>query len=242
MQRFPARIVVAICRRLIVAIVVVGITYATVARLRPFLLSHRPLPGGTDASGPCAVWFIGSSTIARWSTLEPDMAPWSTSNRGVANALVGEIVSRFHADGAVRPPHTIVLYVGDNDLAHGADPDAIVESVSQFLADARKRMPGTRIVVLGVKPSPTRWALRGAQRRLDGAIRAAIRGQARVSFADVAPALLIDGRPGPYFVSDGIHLNPDGYRVWGRAVRRAVEASAPLGTAARCRAGQDRHA
>ena len=236
MQTFSIRIVVAILQRLVVAILVVGITYVSVAGLRPVLLSNRPLPMGTDVSGPCAVWFVGSSTIARWSTLQQDMAPWSTSNRGVANALAGEIVSRFRADGKVRPPEVVVLYVGDNDLANGVDPVAIVGKISQFLADARKRMPDTRIVVLGVKPSPARWFLRSAQRRLDGMIRSEIHGRMGVSFAEVGRTLLIDGRVGPYFVDDGIHLNPNGYRVWGRAVRDAIEMSVSSSTALRCRA------
>ena len=46
-----------------------------------------------------------------------------------------------------------------------------------------------------------------------------------IGFVDVAPSLLIGGRPGPYYVEDGIHLNEAGYRTWGGAVRRALDAA-----------------
>jgi hypothetical protein len=228
------RLPVTIVRKALVGSLVFGVTYVSFAHLRPILLSHRPLPGQGGASGRCAIWFVGSSTVARWTTMAQDMRPWRTNNRGVADALADEIVSRFAAEGRTQAPDIIVLYVGDNDLARGVTARAITGKVAQFLQDVHGRMPRTRVVVLGVKPSPARWSLRDQQVELDRMIRRVTQARAGVSFADVAPVLIVDGRPGPYYLDDGIHLDPDGYRVWSQRVRRAVDASAAAGGMAPC--------
>lgn len=226
-------------RKGLIGLLVFGIAYGSFAHLRPFLLSHRPLPGRDGPSGRCAIWFIGSSTIARWTSMAQDMQPWRTNNRGVADALASEIISRFEAEGPTESPDVIVLYVGDNDLAREATPQAIAAQVTQFLRDVRRRMPRTQVVVLGVKPSPARWGLRDLQIELDRLIRRDIRSRPHVSFVDVAPALIVDGRPGPYYLDDGIHLRPDGYRIWSERVRQGVEQSVTAGAAARCLTPRD---
>jgi len=233
-QSSSLRNLIKTARNAFVAVLVFGTTFALVSHLRPLLLSSRPLPGRNSASGPCAIWFVGSSTIARWSTLTRDMAPWHTENRGVAGALIGEITTRFNADPSSQHPGMLALYAGDNDLAAGGDAGEIATDIMQFVAGVRRRMPQTRIVVLGVKASPARWSLRAEQVRLDALIRDRVAALPRVSFAETGSSLLVDGELGPYFAGDGIHLNERGYRIWGGAVRLAVERAASPAQRASC--------
>lgn len=225
---------IASMRKAAMGLLIFGITYASITILRPIVVSNRPLPSSDEFSGACSIWFIGSSTISRWSTLPHDLAPWKVNNRGVFGALAGEIATRFQADDSQQSPEIIVLYVGDNDLANGARPISIKTDIVRFLTYTRRKMPSTRVVVLGVKPSPGRWPLRAEQLRLDELVRQEVSARSRTSFADVASSLLIAGKPGPYYVGDGIHLNPRGYRLLSEAVRRAIEMSAPPGATARC--------
>ena len=53
-------------------------------------------------------------------------------------------------------------------------------------------------------------------------------------YVDVVKAMLKDGRPDTVFGPDGLHMNRDGYALWARAVRGALE-SAIAPTASYCR-------
>lgn len=233
-MKSSATTLVSLARKGVIAALVFVATFVLVGKLRPVVMSDRPLPGGNEIEGPCAVWFVGSSTIARWNTLAQDMAPWQTENRGVGGALIGELTSRFESEETPEPPGTLVIYVGDNDLAAGDAAREVAVDMAKFVATIRTRMPHARLILLGLKPSPARWSLRPEQLRLDALIRERISAQPRVTYADVGPSLLIDGQPGPFFAEDGIHLNGEGYRRWGAFVRRAVERSVPRREATRC--------
>lgn len=221
-------------RKLVFALLVFAATFTGVTQLRPLVMSQTPLPGDTGMEGPCAVWFVGSSTVARWSTMERDMAPWRVENRGVGGALIPELNHRFQAETMTDLPGTLVIYVGDNDIAASRTAEEVAEQLFVFIAAVRARMPDARLVVLGIKPSPARWDLRGAQLRFDRLLRDRFGAIPRISFADVGPSLLDHGTPGPFYVEDGIHLNKAGYRAWGGAVRRAVEAAVSPDQATRC--------
>lgn len=223
-----------ILRKLVFALLIFGGTYTLAGELRPLVVREQPLPGDDGVQGPCAVWFIGSSTVARWSTMARDMAPWRTENRGVGGALIGDLTARIETEKTPPPPGTVVIYVGDNDLAAGQPVEEVAAKLFAFIALVRERMPDTRLIVLGIKPSPARWTLRPQQLRLDQLLRDRFGAIPRISFADVGPSLLVRGRAGPYFVEDGIHLNAAGYAAWGGAVRRAVERSVAPDQVTRC--------
>lgn len=234
MAQTAARQGIATGRKLVFALLVFAATFTAVSQLRPLVMSHRPLPGDVGMEGPCAVWFVGSSTIARWSTMTRDMAPWHVENRGVGGALISELSQRFEVEKTTDRPGTLVIYVGDNDLAAGRTSDDVSRQLFAFVAEIRARMPDARLVVLGIKPSPGRWNLREQQLRLDGLLRERFAAMPRISFADVGRSLLIRGKPGPFYVGDGVHLNEAGYRAWGGAVRRAVEAAVSPEQATHC--------
>lgn len=221
-------------RKLGFALLVFGATFGGVTQLRPVVMSQQPLPGDVGADGPCAVWFIGSSTIARWDSMAQDMGSWRTENRGVGGALIGELTKRFEIVPTLQHPGTLVVYVGDNDLAAGQTAEEVAAALFDFIAAIHARIPDARLVILGLKPSPARWSLRGEQLKLDTLMRDRFGAMPRITFADVGPSLLVRGAPGPFYADDGIHLNEAGYHIWGGAVRRAVEAAVSPDQLTRC--------
>lgn len=234
MAQTAARQGIAMGRKLVFALLLFATTFTAVTQLRPLVMSQRPLPGDAGVQGPCAVWFVGSSTVARWSTMERDMAPWRVENRGVGGALIPELAHRVEVERVVDRPGTLVIYVGDNDLADGRTSEEAAEQLFGLIAAIRARMPDTQLVLLGIKPSPARWDLRRSQLHFDRLVRDRFGAMPRISFADVGPSLLVRDAPGPFYVEDGIHLNEAGYRAWGGAVRRAVETAVPPDQAKRC--------
>ncbi|WP_204313701.1 hypothetical protein, partial [Stenotrophomonas maltophilia] len=37
-----------------------------------WVLARQPLPGASNREGGCVLWFVGSSTMSRWSSLQAD--------------------------------------------------------------------------------------------------------------------------------------------------------------------------
>jgi lysophospholipase L1-like esterase len=171
-----------------------------------------PAPGG--------IVFVGSSSIRLWD-LAASFPDLPAVNRGFGGSQLADSV-RF-APRIVIPhrPRTIVLYAGDNDIASGKSPHEVARDFRSFVALVLGALPQARIVYISIKPSVARWHLSGRMREANDRIRAACSEDARLRFVDVWPAMLgADGKPRPeLLVEDGLHLNPEGYRIWADLVR-----------------------
>lgn len=202
-----------------------------------WMTARQQLPGATGRQGACALWFVGSSTMARWPSLQSDFAPWATQNRGIGGAAMTEINRAFANDKATRAPKAIVYYAGDNDLAFGRTVDEAIADMREFLTIKSRLFGATPVFVLSLKPSPTRWELRGQQTRFNVIARRISGERPDVFFIDTVSLLLEGGRPGPYYAEDGLHLNDEGYRRWAVAVRRALTADMPREAVKQCDPG-----
>jgi lysophospholipase L1-like esterase len=118
-------------------------------------------------------------------------------------------------------PKVVVVYAGDNDLAHGKTPEQVRDDLSAFLAQVRRQLPETRVVFLSIKPSISRWSLIDKQRRTNDLCRVLLERDPLAMFLDVGSVLLDDkGMPDPgYFLADGLHLNARGYERWAEILR-----------------------
>jgi lysophospholipase L1-like esterase len=197
-------------------------------------LNGGPLPDAGGRQGSCVLWFIGSSSIHRWTTLDADMAPWIARNRGVDGALLPQLRRRFAIEDVAVAPDAIVFYAGDNDIAKGESATEVADRFRKFLSVKTVKMPHVPMLVLSVKPSPGRWPMRTVQLAYDQAVRDTAARSSNLTFVDASEGLLVGGRPGPYFVGDGVHLNAAGYGVWAQIVRSALSTQLPRPVVDRC--------
>jgi lysophospholipase L1-like esterase len=164
--------------------------------------------------------FIGASSIVRWNLAEsfPDL---KAVNRGFGGSEMAD--SARYAARVVLPhaPRVVVLYPGENDLARGTTPETIGAGFVTFYETIRTALPATRIIAIGLKPTPARWHLTDQMHQANKLIRASCEAQTGCVYVDVWPAMLgTDGRPKPeHFISDGQHMTPEGYKVWTSLVR-----------------------
>ena len=208
-------------------------------RIQAAIDDRAPLPnGGVD--GPCTIWFVGSSTIHKWTTLRDDLRPWIAHNRGRDGALLTEIAQRLDRDRGGTGPAAIVFYGGDNDVAGGLSPTQAVADLRTLIAVKRARYGTTPIIVLGLKPSPTRWDFRARQRSYDMGAERLAAGRVDMRFVDVFARFLVRGQPGPFYVEDGVHLNAAGYAIMTRAVSAALARDLPGSRVRECLASADR--
>ena len=115
-------------------------------------------------------------------------------------------------------PRVVVLYPGENDLARGSTPATIGAGFQTFYTVIRTALPHTRIVAIGLKPTPARWHLTAQMHEANKLIRSYCESNNGCVYVDVWPAMLgPDGKPRPeHFIADGQHMTPEGYKVWTR--------------------------
>jgi lysophospholipase L1-like esterase len=193
------------------------------------------LPDQTVQDG-CAIWFVGSSTVSRWTSLQEDMRPWSTRNRGIGGATLKELNQRFLNEEHPQRPRAIVFYAGENDLAFGVPVEKAVESFGTFMDSKSKKLGTTPVFFMSVKPSPVRWETSADQEAYNAGIRAIAQRRGDLHYIDTRDSFITNGKPGPFYDSDGLHLNSDGYQIFSRAVQQALDKSLPADLIRHCHA------
>jgi lysophospholipase L1-like esterase len=167
------------------------------------------------------VLFIGASSIARWSNLAESFPDLKVVNRGFGGSELADSVK--YASRVVVPhaPRVVVLYAGENDLNRGVAPDVIASDFDKFSQLIHASLPATRIVVIGLKPSLLRWKLRDGMQQTNTLIRTRCAADRACTYVDPWPSMIgKDGTPKPdFFVEDGLHMTPEGYKAWTHMLR-----------------------
>jgi len=189
-------------------------------------LAARPLP-----SDGVSTLFLGSSSIRLWD-IGMSFPSMHALNRGFGGATTADVLYHYNRVVAGLRPATVVVYVGENDIAAGATAEAAATDVLTLLARLRSDMPDARIAYLSMKPTPLRWDLYARMNSANAAIRSQ-EGTIGFDFIDVGGALLDEaGKPDArYFGVDGLHLNERGYQRWTAIIERYLKPKPPIGAA-----------
>jgi lysophospholipase L1-like esterase len=171
------------------------------------------------------ILFTGSSSIRLWTNLASTFPGEVILNRGFGGSTLKDLL--FYFDRIVLPyhPRAVVVYEGDNDLARDVGVASVAADAIKLLDRVKRQLPGTPVIFLAVKPSPSRRTLLKAQQDLNERLKAFARHRPGVLFADTfSPILDASGQPDPrYFQSDGLHLNSLGYAAWQPAIATALQ-------------------
>lgn len=188
--------------------------------IEAFARANEAGPAITDAT-----LFLGSSSIRLWdiSGSFPDIG---AINRGFGGATTPDVLHYYKRLLPKAKPRSILVYVGENDLAAGASPAEVANNVLALLRQLRTDYPKAHIAYLSLKPSPMRWTLWPKM----AAVNMTVAARARVSrfdYLDVGRVLLApDGLPdASLFRPDGLHMNPRGYTLWTRLVDAYLDAA-----------------
>lgn len=173
-----------------------------------------------------SILFVGSSSIRLWQTAD-DFPNLPVINRGFGGSTIADV--NFYADQIVfkYKPRAIVFYAGDNDIAAGRSPDRVFRDFREFVNSVQMRLPDTRIVFLGIKPSIARWRLWPLMQEVNDRVKALAQADKQLKFVDTATPLLgPDGRPQKsLFREDGLHMNPKGYATWNKLLAPNLQES-----------------
>jgi len=149
--------------------------------------------------------FTGASSIVRWNLTEyfPDL---KAINRGFGGSEMADAAR--YAPRIVVPaaPRIVVLYPGENDIARGVTAETVASGFQQFVTNIHGPLPRTRIIAIGLKPTPARWQFIDELRKANRLIKTYCESQTGCEYINVEPDMLgAGGRPRPQAMSIGTH-------------------------------------
>ena len=201
-----------------------GAESAATPRFEPEILKFEALDRRTPPP-PRPILFVGSSSIRLWTNLPSSYQGKTVLNRGFGGSTYRDLLRYFNRVVLPYGPSVMVVYEGDNDLADGRNPAEIAQDLGLFLDRALTELRGTSVVLLTVKPSPSRSHLMEVQMEFNARLKRMAQSRKGVVVAEVGPPLLdAQGRPDPrFFAADRLHLNAAGYEAWRRPVFDAID-------------------
>lgn len=170
---------------------------------------------------PNPILFIGSSSIRKWDNLQAVFGNYNVLNRGIGGAVIDDITYYLEDLLFVYQPRQIVIYVGENDIpVENETPEIILEKTVLLFRAIRTKLPEIPIVYISLKPSPARDKYKKKCIATNKLIRSFIENEKNMSFVDVFTPMLKDEKSRPeLFQSDMLHMKPEGYQLWEKAVK-----------------------
>ncbi len=165
--------------------------------------------------------FTGSSSVRMWKDLATYFPETEIINTGFGGSQTFELLHYTQELILQYRPEKIFIYEGDNDIAAGKSPLAILKTTKKLITKILNTLPEARIILISPKPSPARWSLKQEYQDLNRLLEIYCQKQEQVFFANVWDIMLDDnGKPKQdIFIEDGLHMNAKGYDLWAEVLR-----------------------
>ena len=189
------------------------------AEVAKFALQPVPAPGG--------VLLVGSSNFRKWTNAVTDLAPLPVTNRAFGGSQTSHQLMFF--DQVVPPcrPGLVVWYCGSNDIKGKKDATSILERTEEWISRVKQMDSAAAVLLVSV--------IRAPQKHRDGQVAVVdavnrgyeeiARSKEGVFYVDVNPALQspTGESRAELYVSDGLHLNGEGYHQMTTLLKPAIE-------------------
>ncbi|WP_254512093.1 GDSL-type esterase/lipase family protein [Anatilimnocola floriformis] len=174
--------------------------------------------------------FTGSSSIRLWDVAKafPNLP---VVNRGFGGSQAVDATQQATKIVTPLQPKLVIFYSGDNDLKANKTPEKVAADFAEFCAVVHKELPKTKIWIIAIKPSPSRWSIYEKQKAANELIRKQCEQDSqRLLYVDIVPAMLgSDGQPPQeLFVKDMLHMSPAGYKIWNEQIHKLLTEKKPL--------------
>ena len=198
-------------------------------------------PFERDPTSPVVV-ITGSSTVRYWRSHDRAFPGAQVVNTGFGGSTMDLLAEQYHGLIGRFSADQVFIGSGDNDLAQGRSIADIVADTAWLLERVATDTPEAAVAIVAAKPSLQRWHLRDRYEALNAEFRALAEERKHVRYVDVWHHLLDEGgRPRPeLYAADGLHLNRQGYRVYGDVLATADTVSVRYRADAATGSEQDR--
>lgn len=170
---------------------------------------------------------VGSSIFRKWESCVRDLAPLPVVNRAFGGSQTGDQLFFFDKIVPSSRAAVVVWYCGSNDVNGKASPKTILQNAKEWIGRTRAALPQVRIVLVSVIRAPQKRKA-GLLATVDEVNKGLVQlagSVADVAYIDVNPALeTTAGEPvAECYVSDKLHLSPEGYRRMTSVLRPVIE-------------------
>ncbi|MBG0859481.1 MAG: hypothetical protein IQL11_08255 [Bacteroidales bacterium] len=174
-----------------------------------------------------AIIFAGSSSIRLWSTLAEDMAPYHVIRRGYGGAKLSDIA--VYAE-RIFSPHlckAVVIFIA-NDITGGnqdKSPEEVKRLFLNVLRTIRESHPDVPVFWIAITPTSSRWKAWPEISKANDLISRTCLNRRNTYFIRTDFAFLNEkGEPrDELFISDKLHLNREGYKVWTSIIKEELD-------------------
>lgn len=161
--------------------------------------------------------FLGDSITEGWGAVtafRQHFGRYAPLNLGIAGDMTQNVLWRIE-HGALEglTAKVVVLLIGVNNLGGGFPPEETADGVRATIAAVRERLPGARVVLLGILPArrelehPLRQRILETNRLLESLVE-----PEHVEYHDIGAVLLeVDGRISPLMTRDFLHPTAEGF-------------------------------
>ena len=170
-----------------------------------------------------SIIFTGSSSIRMWKTLNELFPKEQILNTGFGGSQAIDLL--YHLEPLVLKynPKKVFIYEGDNDLWAKKKPKEIIATTWEIINKIHTVHHNASIVLIGTKPSISRWKLRGRYKRLNKKLEKVSKSNPKLTYVDVwYPMLNHKKLKKDIFISDGLHMNQKGYDIWYETMKELV--------------------
>jgi lysophospholipase L1-like esterase len=179
----------------------------------------------------CQLVWIGDSITHGWEGEGKELwkaryAQYDALNLGFSGDRTEHVLWRLQ-HGAVDglSPKLVVMMIGTNNAGHRKEASAeTAQGIRAIIADLRKRLPESKILLLGVFPRGENRddELRKLCVKTNELIADAADGD-RVVYLDISPKFLDDaGNLSAEIMPDKLHPNLKGYEIWAQAIDKQL--------------------
>ncbi len=178
---------------------------------------------------PESILFTGSSSIRLWETLEEDMAPYPVIQRGFGGSRMPDVLK--YADRYIKKHRysAVVVFVA-NDITGNAGevdkhPSVVLKLFEEFVFKIRSFDTDAKIFIMAITPTNSRWHVWENIKKANMLLAQMADEHKNVIFVPTEDLFLDEyGRPKPeLFVSDQLHLSPEGYKLWAKRLRSYLD-------------------
>lgn len=169
--------------------------------------------------------FYGSSSIRLWTSLYDDFKDLKPVNLGFGGSTLAACVWFFERVMIPYQPKRLVIYAGDNDLGDGRHPEEVFIFFQQLVVKVNKRFGDLPCYFVSLKPSLSRWQMIDQFKYTNNLIETEIiTRNDNWHFINVFKEMIDPaGRlKKEYFLSDGLHLSENGYKLWKEIIRKHI--------------------
>jgi len=181
----------------------------------------------TEKYADNSILFVGSSSIRLWSTLKEDIAPYPFIQRGFGGSRTPDVVYYMKRLAYPHNFRAVVIFVA-NDLTGSANdlkPKETLHNYRKIVKIIRAKYKKQPVFIIEITPSSQRWKSWPQIQQTNALLKNYCAKGKNLYFIETAQNYLNEkGEPrDELFREDHLHLNREGYKIWGRLVKSSLD-------------------